>query len=73
MGVRPQDKELIDGRANEKPAEQPPNDTWGRSLLRQYAPYPSFGADIERQLEAKRGLPPRVPGYGGYRTRKPGE
>lgn len=53
--MRPQDKELTDGRANAKPAEAVPVDNWGRSLQRQDAPQPTWGASTEAALKAKRG------------------
>lgn len=64
--MRPQDKELTDGRANKKPAEAWPNDNWGRSLQRQDAPSPPWGEKTEAELKAKRGPTgkSRHPGFG---------
>jgi len=73
MAYDPRDKHQTDGRANRVPAETWPNDHWGRSLQRQDEPGPDWGRGTENALERKRGLQSRVPGYGGYRTRKPGE
>lgn len=73
MTWNPRDKEQKIGRAHNPSAEHPPVDKWGRMLLPQNAPYPDWGRATENKLEAKRGLPSRVPGYGGYRTRKPSQ
>lgn len=73
MAFDPKDKELIDGRANKRPSEARPVDNKDRSLWRQYENQPDWGRGMENSLETKRGLPSRVPGYGGYRTRRPGQ
>lgn len=53
--MRPQDKELTDGRANKRPDEANPNDNWGRSLHRQYDPHKPWGEKTEAELKVKRG------------------
>jgi hypothetical protein len=55
MGYNPHDKELTDGTVTRKAVEDRPSDKHQRTLQRNDAPQPPWGASIEAQLRAKRG------------------